>query len=64
MEDAAAGLELVFSTLFCKQNGSCNEYYVDRFNFCLFRKEIYNVVYRGVLWVPVVCCLASSLPAK
>lgn len=49
MEDAAAGLELVFSTLFCKQNGSCNEYYVDRLTSAYSEKKY-------TMWCTVVFC--------
>lgn len=64
MEDAAAGLELVFSTLFCKQNGSCSKYYVDRLTFAYPEKKYTMWCTMVFLWVPVLCCLASNLPAK
>lgn len=47
MEDAAAGWELVFSILFCKQTGSY-KILNGQMSSCLSRKEKYNVVYHRI----------------
>lgn len=47
MEDAAAGWELVFSILFCKQTGSYKKYYMGRLTLAYLEKK-YNVAYRGI----------------